>query len=166
METVINTTELLEAILLSLDKKTLLHAQRVSRRFEAAISNFIKLQQDLLVKPDPYETPGEDKQALLKTIHEEFKGRLGFQALYAFSHYEDKHNVVTFSSEDMQDQADHGAGSWRSVIVAPPHDPLTDFEMSPFYYKQQYPFQAEYDDAPTLGKIMDEALAEYAWVLR
>lgn len=50
---VLNTTELLEQILLGVDNKTLLLSQRVSKTFKDTIDRSVKLQRALFFQQDP-----------------------------------------------------------------------------------------------------------------
>lgn len=54
---VLGTTELLEAVLLELDTKTLLLSQRVSKTFKATITDSLAIQQALFPKPSMTMAP-------------------------------------------------------------------------------------------------------------
>jgi hypothetical protein len=53
MAAVLNTTELLESILLKLDNRTLLLSQRTNQAFKATVEESVRLQQKLFFKPTP-----------------------------------------------------------------------------------------------------------------
>ena len=56
----LDTTELLEAILVHVDMRTLLLSQRVSKTFEATIDGSLALQQTLNFKPSPLVSTGSN----------------------------------------------------------------------------------------------------------
>lgn len=71
---VLGTTELLEAILLHLDTKTLLLSQRVSKAFKETIITSLPLQQALFLKPSTIMTPTWNQFAFPRGRNIYFRG--------------------------------------------------------------------------------------------
>ncbi|KAI6799719.1 hypothetical protein KC363_g2621 [Hortaea werneckii] len=131
--------ELLEMILMSVDMKTVLLAQRTSRAFHATINSSPRLLRKLWILPHKVDQTGSAdelrsrSQARLNPLLVHNSRRLGFKSLLLWKGTDKKQPlIIDFHFRSLKTVEEIPPGSWERMLIMQPHLPSARFELGVF----------------------------------
>lgn len=169
---VLHTTELLEAILLGLDMRTLLLSQRVNKTFGNVIKGSLDLQRVLWVIPDPNIAHSDLPEYSINPLIMQMKTYFGLvRASVEFPTRMLDDSTKDYATMDLHfGSLSHlvsinasNTGSWRNMLLMQTHDPRNEWYVSVIY---QPPFVKKwlaeaFEEPVTLGDLVDNLVEDY-----